>query len=150
MPKEVINPAPGFSGLPLSAPQMEAYSSTIRSLIPPQIMSQAEQIVASHRPEGLIPGEEPVCMAGLKPQEHGDLNLPSVVYPGGEDARERRMAELRAAYADDPVALQQIDVYDGSTEYHVKLEEFKKALMSGNTAKEAELDAWFKEHYPNI
>ena len=145
--KEALTP---FTGLLLSKAFMDAYDFSIRSLIPQAIMSQAEQIVASHRPEGILPGEEPVCMAGLKPEEHGDLNRPSIVYPGGKDARKQKMAELRAAYADDPVALQQIDVYDGDTVYHDKLREFRDALMSGNLTKKAELEAWFKENYPDI
>ena len=150
MTREIIVSTAGFSGLPLSPASMEAYDSAIRRLVPPQIMSQAEQIVAAHRPEGVLPGEEPVCMAGLKPTHHGDLNRPSVVYPGGKEARDRRIATLRAEYAGDKVAQQQIDVYDGDTEYHNKLREFVTALKTGNSAKEAELYAWFKEHYPDI
>jgi len=87
---------------------------------------------------------------GLIPEHHGDLNRPSVVYPGGSEAREARLAELRAQYAGNPRALQQIDVYDGSTEYHVKLREFTEALKSRDTAREAQLQAWFDEHYPDL
>lgn len=87
---------------------------------------------------------------GLIPQHHGDLNRPSIVYPGGKEARDARIAQLRQEYTDNSVAQQQIDVYADDTEYHAKLREFTEALKSGNTAKEAELDAWFKEHYPDI
>lgn len=150
MPKEAINLAPGFSGLPLSPSQMKVYSSAIHHLVPTQIMSQAKQIVASHRPEEILPGEEPVCMAGLKPQENADLCLPNQLYPGGKDAREQRIAGLRVAYADDPVALQQIDTYDVSSEYYVMFNELKKAYRSRNETKIAELEAWFLEHFPDI
>lgn len=128
----------------------EGYTRAITSVVPPAIMDEARSIVAAHRPEGLVPGTEPLCMAGLKPAHHGDLNRPSMTYPGGKEARDQRIAALRAEYSGDRVAQQQIDVYADDTEYHVKLDEFKKALMSGNTAKEAELEAWFKEYYPDI
>jgi hypothetical protein len=87
---------------------------------------------------------------GLIPQHHGDLNRPSLTYPGGKEARDVRIAQLRQEYAGNSVAQQQIDVYADDTEYHTKLDEFKNALMSGDIAKEAELEAWFKEHYPDI
>jgi len=147
MPKEIIAPTAGFSGLPLSPASMEAYDSAIRRLVPPQLMSQAEQIVAAHRPEGILPGEEPVCMAGLKPVDHGFLNG---LHLKSKEEQRKIYAQKRTEYAGDPVAQQQIDVYDGDTLYHDKLRELTDALKSGDTAKEAVLDAWFKEHYPNI
>jgi len=52
---------------------------------------------------------------GLLPQHHGDLNRPSEVYPGGIEGKNARIADLRKQYSDDPVALQQIDVYDLSS-----------------------------------
>lgn len=147
MPKEVIAPTAGFSGLPLSPASMEAYDSAIRRLVPPQIMSQAEQIVTAHRPEGVLPGEEPVCMAGLKPKDHGFLNgLVNVP----EEEKRKIYAQKRAEYAGDPVAQQQIDVYDGDTEYHDKLSEFVDAVQSGDSKKEGILSSWFKKHYPDI
>lgn len=147
MSKEAINPAPGFSGLPLSSSQIEAYSFAIRSLISPQIMSQAEQIIASHRPEGVLPGEEPLCMAGLKPKDHGFLN--GLVNVPLEEKR-RIYAQKRTEYVDDPIALQQIDAYDGDSKYYDKLSEFADAIKSGDTTRESALSAWFKKHYPDI
>jgi hypothetical protein len=128
----------------------EDYTNAITSLIPLDIIDEARSIIAAYKPRGMVSGSEPLCMAGLKPNEHGDLNIPSIVYPGGKNARDIRIAELRTAYVDDQIALQQIDVYDDSTEYHVKLDQFKQALMSGNTCMEAELEAWFKKYYPDI
>jgi hypothetical protein len=58
--------------------------------------------------------------------------------------------EMREWYKDDPVALQQIDVYDPSTEYHDKFREYRDALLSGDEDKQKELEAWFKEHYPDV
>ncbi|MEK7194434.1 MAG: hypothetical protein AAB660_01985 [Patescibacteria group bacterium] len=129
---------------------LEGYTKAVTSIIPAELMDQASLIVAAHRPEGTIPGTEPLCMAGLKPTHHGDLNRPHMTYPGGKEARDKRIADLRSEYSEDKVAQQQIDVYADDTEYHVKLGKFKRALMSGNTAKEAELEAWFKEYYPDI
>jgi len=142
--KEALKP---FTGLPLSRASMDAYDSSIRSLIPSAIMSQAEQIVSSHRPEGIPSGTEPMCMAGLKPKDHGFLN--GLINVPIEEKR-KIYAQKRTEYADDPVAQQQIDVYDGDTEYHDKLSEFIQALHSGNSAKESELSAWFRKHYPDI
>ena len=94
MLKEIAAQDRPFSGLPLSEASMAAYDSAIRHLVSPQIMFQAERIVAAHRPEGILPGGEPLCMAGLKPTHHGDLNRPSIVYPGGKEARDKRIADL--------------------------------------------------------
>lgn len=87
---------------------------------------------------------------GLSGEHHGDLNRPGYVYPGGDEARNERIDELRQLYNDDNVALQQIDVYDGRTEYHAKLHEYRDALMSGNVGEQARLDEWFNKNYPDI
>ena len=89
---------------------------------------------------------------GLIPEHHGDLNRPSLVYPGGKEAKDVRLAELRAQHANDPRALQQIDVYEGNTdiEYFVKLEELKEAFKSRDTVREAQLRAWFDKYYSDI
>lgn len=79
---------------------------------------------------------------GLSPEHHGELNKLNVV-PERYDA-------LRAQYSSDPRALQQIDVYDPATEYHDKMSLFVQALKSGDTATEAELQAWFDTFYPLI
>ena len=88
---------------------------------------------------------------GLLPQHHGELNKPSEVFPGGVERKSARVADLRKKYSADPVALQQIDVYDPvPNEYHRHMKLFIEALKSGDTARENELNAWFKEHYPDI
>ncbi len=80
---------------------------------------------------------------GLSKKHHKELNQVLSVSPGRYD-------ELREKYANDPVALQQIDVYDPSTEYHQKLKQFVWSLQSGDEKKEAELRKWFEKHYPDI
>lgn len=87
---------------------------------------------------------------GLKPEHHGNLNTPGSIYPGGKESRYEEIEQLRAEYADDPVALQQIDVYDGRTKYHDKIAELRDALKAGDTQKEAELEVWFNNNYPDI
>ena len=79
--------------------------------------------------------------SGLSQQHHGELNsLPE----------SSRYDELRREYSDDPIALQQIDVYDGSTEYHGKFIDFVNAVKSGDSRAEESLGGWFIEHYPDI
>lgn len=129
---------------------IEGYTRAIKSVMPPHILLEAEGIVSSHRPTDLPEGFEVYNMAGLKPQHHGELNVPGQVFKGGKEAKAKKITELRQEYANDPVALQQIDVYEGDNEYSHHLQLFVKALKSGDAAKEAELDAWFKEHYPDI
>lgn len=85
---------------------------------------------------------------GLPPENHRDLNR--INYPGGQESRAAKIAKLRKRYANDPVALQQIDVYEGSNEYHVKLREYIDALKSGDTSAQEELEAWFDQYYPDI
>jgi len=90
-----------------------------------------------------LPHIVPAILPGLKPEHHSELNkvlgIPAARYD-----------ELRRAYEDDPVAQQQIDVYDPGTEYHVRLGEYVEALKKGDETKLAELEDWFKEHYPDI
>lgn len=75
---------------------------------------------------------------GLKPNHHAELNQVNI--------SPDRFAELRKQYKDDAVALQQIDVYDGSTEYQDKIRKFRNALKSGDTRAEGKLAHWFRKH----
>ena len=81
-------------------------------------------------------------MLGLSCVHHGELNSLNV--------SAERIAELRLLYANDPVALQQIDVYDGSTEYHEQFGYYRDALKAHNAKREAEAYAWLKKHYPDV
>lgn len=128
----------------------EEYVAAITKVMPSNIMQEARDIVAAHRPEGIPEGAEPVCMAGITREEHGDLNIPSEVYPGGREAKVRRMEQLRRQYRDDPIALQQIDRYDINSPYGRMLKKYREALHSGDEQKQAELDAWFQKNYPDV
>lgn len=61
-----------------------------------------------------------------------------------------RYIEFREFYKDDKVALQQIDAFDPSTVYHVHMKKYIGALKSGDAKVEAEEDAWFDKHYPDL
>jgi len=61
-----------------------------------------------------------------------------------------RIAELRLVYSHNPIALQQLDVYDQYSPYHIKFREYLTALKAGDLGKMTELEGWFEEHYPNI
>jgi hypothetical protein len=104
--------------------------------------------VQAHKPQdAALAGFE--LEMGLRPTDHGDLNRPLEVYPGGKEAKEQRMAELRQEYTHDPEALEQIDIYDHNSQYIVKLREYRDALKFGDTQKEAALEAWFQTKYPH-
>lgn len=79
---------------------------------------------------------------GLKPEHHSEINKPNVP--------KSRLNQLRAEYKNNHTAQQQIDVYDGNTEYHGKFREYREAVQSGNTAQEGILTRWFKKFYPDI
>ena len=85
---------------------------------------------------------------GLSPKDHGYLNNLNLLSAG----KQRRIfAVKRKEYAGDPVALQQIDVYDGESPYSPKIREYCDALSANNNPTLiAELEAWFKTNYPAI
>ena len=86
---------------------------------------------------------------GLLQKHHGELN--SYEFWGQDlEVVKKRYEELRKQYADDPVALQQIDVYDSTPKYHLKFREYRDALKNNGTKKLKKLEAWFKKNYPDI
>jgi hypothetical protein len=93
----------------------------------------------------------PICTTGLKPEEHGDLNRPAgESYPGGDEARKKRIAELRAEYAGDFKAQQQIDAYEGDNKYEQKMRLFIEAVTKGDDRAVNRLRKWFKKNYPDL
>lgn len=84
---------------------------------------------------------------GLSPKHHLELNDPYYVYPGGFEAKKKRLDELRQEYADDELALQQIDAYDSETELHIKLREYTMALKTQDEAAMTKLEEWFNTNY---
>ena len=80
---------------------------------------------------------------GLSREHHSELNRVLDVEPSRYD-------ELRTLYKDDPVALQQIDVYDTSSPYGLKLQQFIEACKTNNEPLIRELERWFAENYPYI
>lgn len=91
------------------------------------------------------------CDKNLSPEEHGDLNIPAIVYPGGPEARDQRIAELRKKYIGNQFAQYQLDRYDGpNTEYKQKLYKYREALKKNDLKGQEEYEIWFKEKYPDI
>lgn len=95
-------------------------------------------------------GGTPKGGQGLSPQHHGELN--SWKFQQGQPAEQRdaKLAGLRQQYSGDSKALQQIDVYNGHSEYNAKLKEYTGALKSGNEQKAGEIESWMHEHYPDV
>lgn len=81
----------------------------------------------------------------LSRQHHGELNGVMVI-----GTKAGRYNELRTQYADDPVALQEIDAYDGSSYYNLKLREYISALKMNDEQAIKELELWFNKYYPDI
>jgi len=87
---------------------------------------------------------------GLSGQHHGELNRPEMVFPGGEEGKSARIAQLRQEYAGDTRALQQIDVYEGNNEYSRHLSAYVEAMKNGNSTRQKELEEWFHLNYPDL
>ena len=56
--------------------------------------------------------------------------------------------EMRKKYADKPLALAKIDMYDDQSPYGKKRQEHLEAMRANDQEKVAELDEWFKLNYP--
>lgn len=85
---------------------------------------------------------------GLSSEHHGELNVTSELFPGGIEAKWKRIDDLRKEYSANPAALQEIDIYDcRKREYRDKLKMLMNAVKVGDTNKEEELMSWFQEHY---
>ncbi len=112
-------------------------------------MSQGGVVLPTEANEVIVAKPEET-VRGLSPQHHKELNGGDFRRDHEEEQQIARLAELRSQYANDPVALQQIDVYDYRTEYHVKFAELRNALISNDTKAEAELSHWFEVHYPDL
>ena len=79
---------------------------------------------------------------GLASRHHAELNKPKVP--------RSRFNKLRHRYSGNQVAQQQIDVYDGNTEYHSHLRSLSQAFKSGNTATENRETKWLEDNYPDV
>ncbi len=103
--------------------------------------------VTSQRLEGVVPDDpEGLFRNGLKLRHWVELNHSQPT----EEERTSKLAKFRAEYVGNPIALQQIDVFDGNSIYNARLREHADALKSGDTQMQDELETWFKEHYPDI
>ena len=87
---------------------------------------------------------------GLTPEEHGRLNQPAEVFPGGQEARDVYMAELKKLYEGDSEAQQRIEYYDPSSEHHKIYQRFREAILSGDEKLAEELMLLARELYPDL
>ena len=84
---------------------------------------------------------------GITQADHDSMNSYEFNDLDIEEKR-KRYAELRELYADDKLALEQIDSLDGETEYHDKMGLLREAFLNKDFDKVRKLDQWFLEHYP--
>ena len=80
---------------------------------------------------------------GLLPEHHEELNS-----FGG--VPKERCDELRKIYADNPPALQEIDVYQPGPEYDKHMSVFIEAAFKGDIKTANKEVQWFKKNYPDI
>jgi hypothetical protein len=133
--------------IPLSR-SMKNHELALHSIISQTIFDQAEEIVNAHKPtDPRLEGFEPLLMAGINPEETLELNS-AVPFLEDPEKTRARFAELRIKYAEDPLALEQIDYYDPESEYRKRYRLLSDAVLKGDTKAEAESLAWIKEHYP--
>ena len=81
-------------------------------------------------------------LMALSKKHHGELNRC--------DTTRARYTELRRQYANDHVALQQIDVYDPQSPYRPLLLEFRDALKLGDTKRMEKARQQLKTRYPDV
>lgn len=81
-------------------------------------------------------------MSGLLHEHHGELN-------DFVNVQATRYGELRLEYADDPLALEQIDIYENVPAYREHLEMLNDALRTDDTGAKRRVIVWFEEHYPH-
>lgn len=76
---------------------------------------------------------EEIPSPGLTREEHGDLNRSAdFSYPGGIEAKQKRIKELRIKYAGNEKALAEIDAYESSPD-HMKKVRALIALLTGKS-----------------
>ncbi len=88
--------------------------------------------------------------SGLGPEDSRSLNRLNFPNKGAMEASDALVSRLRDKYANDPKALQQIDVFDARSPYQPKIDALSEALSSGDTIKAKELKDWLRENYPDI
>lgn len=117
--------------------------------IPQIIIDHASAIVKAPKPaDPALKGFEPLMMAGLSAEHLRELDDFKFHHGQTPEQKSARFTILRQKYAGDPLALEQIDMYDPTTDYHKKLMQFRDALKARNAAEADELYAWLREHYP--
>jgi hypothetical protein len=83
-------------------------------------------------------------MKGLSYEHYIRLTSGALV---GEE-RKKAYAQCRELYADDPLALEEIDIIDGESPFGLHMEKLKDAFRSGDSLAEAVEMESLAEHYP--
>ncbi len=95
---------------------------------------------------GFISPEEPNKISeGLTPKHHRYLN--TLVHETKEEKREI-YDRLREQYQGNPLALEQIDIYDTESPYGQHMIRARDAFKSGDETVIQREEAWFKANYP--
>lgn len=84
-------------------------------------------------------------MDGLSLEDYKCLN-----YLTTRPLEERRAQyeRCRGLYKDDPLALEEIDAFDGESPYHERMRGALEAIRAGDEESIEIEREWFKEHYP--
>ena len=118
----------------------------LEAVIPADIFAEARKIVASHKPDdSRLRGFEPELE--LKIAHHEELN--GYAFQTSEiEHRRARFGELRNEYVQDAHALEQLDIYDGESQYSLKLGEYSQSFRDNDLEKQRNLEEWFVQNYP--
>lgn len=118
--------------------------------IPEKFFVQAGAIVSSQRPVDVPSTIEIYDFKGLK-HRHDELLNSIVPDVDGDDFVRRTIARIRRLYAGDARAQKQIDAYDPSSEYFLKLTEYTALRRADNVDSDrlSELENWFREYNSN-
>ena len=84
-------------------------------------------------------------MEGLSPQHHGFLN--GLVDKTLKERR-RTYAYFRESYKNNPLALEQIDIYDGESPHGRHINLYRDAFKNRDEDSQQREEAWFAENYP--
>ena len=84
----------------------------------------------------------------LSKEDHFFLNQLGLTLTPKEKAR--IYVQMRLKYANNPVALQQIDAYDGNSEFYKILRKCRVAEKKGDIKTADELYAQLKKNYPDL
>ena len=87
----------------------------------------------------------PILMEGLKPEHHGFLN--GLVNKTLEEKRQI-YSRFRQTYQGNPLAVEQIDIYDGESPHSTHIRIYRDALKSGDETATQREEVWLAQNHP--